>query len=62
MPAEINVAIIGVGTLKHLYEAVGIGKASAILAAFILHFGEIPIREAKEYPKNTANTHEYGQT
>jgi cyclase len=49
MPAEIDVAIIGAGKLEHLYEAVTIGKASAVLAASIFHFGEISIPEAKQY-------------
>jgi cyclase len=39
----------GAGTLKHLLEAVTIGKASAVLAASIFHFGEISIPEAKKY-------------
>ncbi len=39
----------GAGTLEHLYEAVAEGKASAVLAASIFHFGEISIPEAKEY-------------
>jgi cyclase len=39
----------GAGTLEHLYEAVAIGKASAVLAATIFHFGEISIPEAKKY-------------
>jgi imidazole glycerol-phosphate synthase subunit HisF len=39
----------GAGTLEHLYEAVTIGKASAVLAASIFHFGEISIPEAKKY-------------
>jgi cyclase len=39
----------GAGKLEHLYEAVTIGKASAILAASIFHFGEISIPEAKQY-------------
>ncbi|OGN94280.1 MAG: imidazole glycerol phosphate synthase subunit HisF [Chloroflexi bacterium RBG_13_50_10] len=42
----------GAGTLEHLYEAVAIGKASAVLAASIFHFGEIRIAEAKAYLKN----------
>ncbi len=41
----------GAGELKHLYEAVSIGKASAVLAASIFHFGEISIPEAKRYLK-----------
>jgi len=39
----------GAGKLVHLYEAVVIGKASAVLAASIFHFGEISIPEAKRY-------------
>ncbi|MBM3150139.1 MAG: imidazole glycerol phosphate synthase subunit HisF [Chloroflexi bacterium] len=39
----------GAGTLEHLYEGVVIGKASAVLAASIFHFGEISIPEAKKY-------------
>jgi cyclase len=41
----------GAGTLEHLYEGVVIGKASAVLAASIFHFGEISIPEAKKYLK-----------
>jgi len=41
----------GAGTLEHLYEAVSIAKASAVLAASIFHFGEISIPEAKKYLK-----------
>jgi len=41
----------GAGTLEHLYEAVAIGKASAVLAASIFHFREISIPEAKKYLK-----------
>ena len=41
----------GAGTLEHLYEAVVEGKAAAVLAASIFHFGEISIPEAKEYLK-----------
>jgi len=41
----------GAGTLEHLYQAVATGKASAVLAASIFHFGEISIAEAKTYLK-----------
>ncbi len=41
----------GAGTLEHLYEAVAMAKASAVLAASIFHFGEISIPEAKIYLK-----------
>jgi imidazole glycerol-phosphate synthase subunit HisF len=39
----------GVGALKHLVEGVLEGKASAVLAASIFHFGEYTIGEAKQY-------------
>ena len=39
----------GAGKLEHLYQAVTEGKAAAVLAASIFHFGEISIPEAKRY-------------
>ncbi len=42
----------GAGTLEHLYEGVVQGKASAVLAASIFHFGEITIPQAKAYLKS----------
>ena len=39
----------GVGTLAHLAEGVTIGKADAVLAASIFHFGEYSIQQAKDY-------------
>ena len=41
----------GAGKLEHLYQAVTVGKATAVLAASIFHFGEISIPEAKRYLK-----------
>jgi len=41
----------GAGKLEHLYDAVVEGKASAVLAASIFHFGEISISQAKQYLK-----------
>lgn len=41
----------GAGKLEHLYDAVVTGKASAVLAASIFHFGEISISQAKHYLK-----------
>jgi len=46
----------GAGKLEHLYEAVTTGKASAVLAASIFHFGEISISEAKIYLKRKGIT------
>lgn len=37
----------GVGTLQHLADGVTEGKADAVLAASIFHFGEYTVREAK---------------
>ncbi|MGD8429043.1 MAG: imidazole glycerol phosphate synthase subunit HisF [Ectothiorhodospiraceae bacterium] len=39
----------GVGSLEHLAEGVIQGKADAVLAASIFHFGEYTIAEAKDY-------------
>ena len=38
----------GVGTLEHLVEGVSEGRADAVLAASIFHFGQHTVREAKE--------------
>ena len=42
----------GAGKLEHFYEGVSVGKASAVLAASVFHFGEISITEVKEYLKS----------
>ena len=39
----------GVGTLSHLVDGVTEGKADAVLAASIFHYGEYTIGEAKHY-------------
>jgi cyclase len=39
----------GVGKLDHFAEGVLEGRADAVLAASIFHFGEFTVREAKEY-------------
>jgi len=39
----------GDGNLEHLYQGIKIGKACAVLAASIFHFGEYTILEAKQY-------------
>ena len=49
---SVSVPVIasgGAGTLEHLYEAFTDGKADAVLAASIFHFGTYSIYEAKEY-------------
>lgn len=39
----------GAGNLEHLYQALEIGKADAVLAASIFHYGTYKISDAKEY-------------
>ncbi len=39
----------GAGKPEHLYEAIVEGKADAVLAASIFHFGTFRIREVKDY-------------
>ena len=39
----------GVGTLAHLHDGLVLGKADAVLAASIFHFGEHTVPEAKRY-------------
>ena len=49
---SVNIPIIasgGVGTLEHLFEGIKYGKASAVLAASIFHYGTHTIKEAKQY-------------
>ncbi len=42
----------GAGNLDHLYDAVQIGHADAVLCASIFHYREYTIREAKQYLRN----------
>ena len=39
----------GAGNLQHLYDALAIGKADAVLAASIFHYRTYKISEAKDY-------------
>ena len=39
----------GVGTLQHLADGVTTGRANAVLAASIFHYGQHTIKEAKEF-------------
>ena len=39
----------GVGNLQHLADGITIGRADAVLAASIFHYGEYSVREAKAY-------------
>ena len=48
----VNVPVIasgGVGTLEHLVDGILEGKADAVLAASIFHFGEFTVNDAKQY-------------
>lgn len=48
----VNVPVIasgGVGNLQHLVDGIIEGKADAVLAASIFHFGEHTVPEAKDY-------------
>jgi len=50
--AAVDVPVIasgGVGTLHHLYEGLTDGRADAVLAASIFHFGDYSIAAAKRY-------------
>ncbi|OUS28265.1 imidazole glycerol phosphate synthase subunit HisF [Gammaproteobacteria bacterium 45_16_T64] len=49
---SVHVPIIasgGVGNLQHLADGVTKGKADAVLAASIFHFGEYTVQEAKQF-------------
>jgi len=39
----------GAGELSHLYDAIHVGLADAVLVASLFHYGVYTIREAKEY-------------
>ncbi len=52
--SRVNIPVIasgGCGKLSHLYDAIVIGGASAVLAASIFHYGEFTIPETKKYLK-----------
>jgi cyclase len=42
----------GVGNLQHLADGVTEGRADAVLAASIFHYGEYTVRQAKEYMRS----------
>lgn len=51
----VNVPVIasgGAGELSHFYEVLTEGKADAVLAASVFHYGEFTIRQVKEYLKS----------
>ncbi len=42
----------GGGTLDHFREALTVGKADAVLAASVFHFGKFTVAKVKEYLKS----------
>ncbi len=49
---QVSVPVIasgGAGTLEHMYQGLAEGKADAVLAASIFHFGEYSIADVKRY-------------
>ena len=52
---SVNVPVIasgGAGEIEHFYKVLTEGKADAVLAASVFHYGEYTIRQVKEYLKN----------
>ena len=47
----IAIVDYGAGTLEDLYQALVLGKADAVLAASIFHYGTYSIGETKAYLK-----------
>lgn len=50
----VNIPVIasgGAGKLEHLYDAITVGKADAVLMASITHFGNYTINDMKQYLK-----------
>jgi cyclase len=48
----VNVPVIasgGVGTLDHLADGIQLGRADAVLAASIFHYGEFTVAQAKAH-------------
>ena len=55
----VNIPVIasgGVGNLQHLADGILTGKADAVLAASIFHFGDYTIKQAKEFMANQGIT------
>jgi len=49
---SVNVPVIasgGAGKMEDFYDGIAVGKADAVLAASLFHFGEIAISDLKEY-------------
>lgn len=51
----VNIPVIasgGIGSLEHFAEAVRDGKADAVLAASVFHFGTFSVKQVKNYMKD----------
>lgn len=51
----VNVPVIasgGAGKLEHFYDVLTLGKADAVLAALVFHYGQFTVREVKDYLKS----------
>ena len=49
---NVSVPVIasgGAGNLDHIYQAINVGKADAVLAASIFHYGELKIKDVKDF-------------
>jgi len=49
---SVNVPVIasgGAGALEHFYDVLTAGKADAVLAASVFHYGQFTVRQVKEY-------------
>ena len=42
----------GAGRLEHFYDVLTLGKADAVLAASVFHYGQFTVRQVKEYLKS----------
>ena len=52
---NVDVPVIasgGAGKLEHFYDVLSEGKADAVLAASLFHYGELSIKEVKTYLKS----------
>ena len=50
--SQVNIPVIasgGVGNLDHLVDGIKFGKASAVLAASIFHYGKYSVKDSKHY-------------
>lgn len=49
---NVNVPVIasgGAGELEHFYDVLTAGKADAVLAASVFHYGQFTVEQVKEY-------------